>query len=132
MSEMRVKVHRLSKVICCLLAVFVLGWGFTDYKALFLGLVLGTCVSFVNALYTAVKVRQFGQRLLAGLKPKGLGMLTRFSMVALAVLVAIRFPELINIPSLAVGLVLAPVVLFIDGLADHYRIRNTRVERGGE
>lgn len=132
MSELKERVQRLVKIMCYLLALFVLGWGMTNYKAVFLGLLLGASVSFVNALYTAFKVRQFGERISAGLKPRGLGMLTRFSMVALAALVAIRYPEMIHIPSLAVGLVLAPITLFLDGLLDAYRFRDTRVERGGE
>lgn len=132
MSDMSVRVRRLVKVMCYLLAAFILGWSLTDYKAVFLGLLLGASVSLVNALYTAVKVRQFGQRLLAGLKPKGLGLLTRFSLVALAALAAIRFPAFIHLPSLVVGLVLAPTILFLDGLTDTFRFRKAEAERGEE
>lgn len=132
MSELRVRVHRLVKTMCYLLALFVLGLAFTEYKHVFAGLILGAVVSLVNTLYTAVKVHQFGKRVAAGLKPRGLGMMTRFSLVALAALIAIRYAETFHLPSLAVGLILATVILYIDGLVYSYRLRHTDVERGEE
>lgn len=132
MSDLKVRVKRLAKIMCYLLALFVLGWGFTEYKTIFAGLILGTSISLANAIYTAIKVRQFGKRIAAGLKPGGLGLLTRFSMVALAAMVAIRYSDIFSVLALAVGLFLTPLVLFIDGLAHHFRLRHTRVERGEE
>lgn len=129
---MSAHVRRLVKVMCYLLALFLLGWAFTRYDAIFLGLLLGGAVSFINALYTALKVRQFSERQQAGMKPRGLGMLTRFSMAALAAMAALRFPELIQIHALVVGLILAPAILFIDGLISAFRIRHIEVEREGK
>lgn len=129
MTELRVRVRRLSRIMCYLLALFVLGWGFTDYKTVFAGLILGTVVSFFNALYTAVKVRRFGQRVAQGRKPGSLGMLTRFSLVGLAALIAIRYADIFHVPSLAIGLFLTPAVLWVDGLIDS--LHNSK-KKGGE
>jgi len=47
-------------------------------------------------------------------------------------LIAIRYAETFHLPSLAVGLILATVILYIDGLVYSYRLRHTDVERGEE
>lgn len=109
-------VRFLVRCGCFLLAVYFLGWGFTAYDSVFLGLILGTFVSFLNALYTAYKVDQFGRRLAAGRQPGGVGMLTRFSTAALAALVAIRFPDVIHIGAVVVGLVTVPLIFLVGGL----------------
>lgn len=132
MSDLKERVRRLVKIMFCLLALFVLGLTLTEYRAVFWSLILGASVSLVNAVYTAIKVDQVGKRIAAGRKPGGVGMLTRFSMVALAILIAFRYSETFHIPSLAIGLVLSTVVLYLDELVNAYLFRNTKVERGEE
>jgi hypothetical protein len=57
MSELRVRVHRLVKTMCYLLALFVLGLAFTEYKHVFAGLILGAVVSLVHGCQSA-SIRQ--------------------------------------------------------------------------
>lgn len=128
MSELRAHVIRLTKTMLYILALFVLGWGFTVHQTIFASLLLGATVSFVNALYTAFKAHQFRRLIEAGRRPRGSGMLTRFSMVALAVFVAMRYPDFFHMPSLAIGLILVPVILFIDGTITG--LRDSKIERG--
>ena len=41
MPEYKLFLIRLRKYIFYLLALYVLGWGFTSYQSIFLGLILG-------------------------------------------------------------------------------------------
>lgn len=132
MNDLKRRVSRILKLSCFLLAAYVLGWGLTEYDAVFMGLILGTSVSLVNALYTGFKVHLFTERMKAGLKPKGMGMLTRFSLVALAALIAVRFPEWFNIIALAVGLLSSTVIMYIDGLVESIRFQRNSEGKGGE
>ena len=47
MPEFREMYNRQRKWIFYLLSIYVLGWGFTSYQTIFLGLILGTCFSFL-------------------------------------------------------------------------------------
>lgn len=132
MSELKERVLRLSVAACSLLILFGVGWGFTPYQTVFSGLMLGISVGLINALYTALKVHEFSERIAAGLKPRGLGMITRFSMVALAALVAIRFPDVFHVPSLAAGLFLIPVIIWFDGLLSGSRLDHRHGKRRGK
>ena len=127
MSDLRAHVIRLTRTMLYILALLVLGWGFTAHQTIFASLLLGATVSFVNALYTAFKAQQFRKLIEAGRRPKGSGMLTRFSMVALAAVVAMRYPDFFHIPSLAIGLMAAPIILFVDGVIAG--LRNSKIER---
>ncbi len=101
-----------------LLAVWLLGWSVTSWKPLFLGLVVGTTVSFVNAMQMAWRIRWFFRRLNAtGRKPLTAGgMAFRFAMAALAALVAVKWPQHVDLAGVLVGLVTAPVMILIHGL----------------
>lgn len=124
MMNLKQWVQLLIKCGCFLLAIYFLGWGFTIYKAVFMGLILGTFVSIVNALFTAYKVDQFGKRVAAGLKPGGMGMLSRMSMAIIVVMLAIRFPDVLHIGGAIAGLMTVPLIFYITGLWQ--AIRNSR------
>ncbi len=57
MQDLQHVFPRLRSYILYLLALYVLGWGFTSYKAVFAGLILGTALSLYN-LWNLV--RKFG------------------------------------------------------------------------
>ena len=48
-----------AKYILYFLAIYVLGWGFTEYKSIFMGLILGTSVSLFNHWHLMRKTTQF-------------------------------------------------------------------------
>ncbi|NCU16294.1 ATP synthase subunit I [Pallidibacillus pasinlerensis] len=94
------------------LALLVLGWGFTPYKTIFLGLILGTTVSFINLWLLYKKTIKFSEAILNGKKAYSLGMLSRFAYAGLAILIAIKFPNYFNIIATVIGLLASTGVIF--------------------
>ncbi len=112
------RVNGLVRMTLLVMAIWLLGWGLTPWKPLFLGLILGTLVSFVNALQMAWRVRRFFRRIQrTGSSPRFVGgMAFRFSMAILAAMVALRFPHQVDLLGTILGLVTAPVMNLIHGL----------------
>jgi len=111
-NQTMLKRHR--KYMFYLLALFVLGWGFTTYKAIFLGLIIGTIVSYYNHWLLYRKVDKFAETVVTGGKMYSLGTISRMAAAALAVLIASRFSDSINIYSTVLGLMTSYIVIFID------------------
>ena len=63
MLEFQTMFTRQRKWMFFLLSIYVLGWGFTAYQSIFLGLILGTSLSLFNLWLMARKMtsldRQF-------------------------------------------------------------------------
>lgn len=107
-------ITRQRKWMFYLLALFVLGWGFTSYTSIFLGLLLGTTLSFYNLWLMQRKVERFGRAAADGGRVNGIGTFTRLATAALAVLIAMRFEEHFHFLSVIIGLITAYVVIMID------------------
>ena len=106
------KRHR--KYMIYFIAVFLLGWGFTTYKQIFLGLIIGTIISFYNHWLLYRKVNKFGETVVTGGKMYSLGTISRMAAAGLGVLIATRYPEHINVFSVVGGLMTSYLVIFID------------------
>ena len=61
MPEYKSIFHRVGKYIIYLLAIYVLGWGFTSYQSVFLGLIFGTSLSLFNLWILVKKMDKFGK-----------------------------------------------------------------------
>ncbi|WP_028784107.1 ATP synthase subunit I [Thalassobacillus devorans] len=129
MQQYHHMITRQRKWMFYLLAAFILGWGFTDYKSFFMGLLLGTAFSFINLLQMQRKIRKSmdhadsDQR-----KSYKLGTFSRFAAAGLAVLIAFQFPEHIHIIGVVIGLVTIYFVIIIDFLL--FESRNQYTEEG--
>ena len=97
-----------------ILAVFVLGWGFTPYKDVFSGLILGTMISFINISLLYVKVNRVGKAVIEGKKVRTLGMFSRFALAGLAVFIVMTYPDTFNLVSVVIGLMAAYIIIIID------------------
>lgn len=124
MSELKGMYTRQRKYIFFLLALYVLGWGFTDYQHIFLGLVLGTSLSLFNLWLLVRKTDQFGDMLMQGRKVRSLGMLSRMATAVFAVIIALEYPEHIHLVSVVIGLMTAYLVIMIDFFVQTFRSRN--------
>lgn len=124
MSELKGMYTRQQKYIFFLLALYVFGWGFTDYQHIFLGLVLGTSLSLFNLWLLVKKTDQFGDSLLSGRKVRSLGMLSRMAAAVLAVIIALEYPEQIHLVSVIIGLMTSYLVIMIDFFVQSFRSRN--------
>jgi ATP synthase protein I len=114
MPEFRVMYNRQRKWIFYLLSIYVLGWGFTSYKTIFLGLILGTCFSFLNLWMLVRKTESFDKAIAKGKKVRSLGSLQRMATAAIAVIIALRYPQYFQIIYLVLGLMTSYIVIMID------------------
>ncbi|WP_163182635.1 ATP synthase subunit I [Neobacillus sedimentimangrovi] len=114
MPELQAMFTRQRKWMFFLLSIYVLGWGFTAYQPIFLGLIFGTSLSFFNLWLMVKKTGQFSENVLKGKKVRSLGSFSRMATGALAVVVALRYPEQFHLISVVIGLMTSYIVIMID------------------
>lgn len=114
MSEINQMFHRQRRYMYLLLAVYVLGWGFTSYKSIFAGLILGTIFSFMILLLLAKRAQSFDRAVSQGKKVRSLGSLSRMATAAIATMIALKYEESFHIVSVVAGLMTTYVVIIID------------------
>lgn len=105
---------RQRKWMFYLLAILVLGAGFTPYVRIFLGLLLGSAISFYNLYLLQKKTTEFTEAVVKNEKPRGIGMISRFAAVAVAVIIALRYEEYFNMIAVIIGLMTSYLVIMID------------------
>ncbi|MGP4038891.1 ATP synthase subunit I [Gracilibacillus sp. D59] len=116
MDQYKTMITRQRKWMFYLLALFVLGWGFTPFPRIFLGLILGTSLSFYNLWVMQRKIDRFGQAVSHGGKAGGIGTFTRLATAVLAVIIAMRYEEYFHLMAVILGLMATYVVIMIDFL----------------
>ncbi len=114
-------VARQRKWMLYLLAIFVIGAGFTPYVQIFLGLLLGTSISFYNLYLLQKKVDLFGEAVTSNQKVKTLGTLSRMTAAILAILIAIRFDAYFHIIAVIIGLMTSYPVIMIDFALSNFK-----------
>ncbi|SFB03797.1 MULTISPECIES: ATP synthase subunit I [unclassified Bacillus (in: firmicutes)] len=121
MPEIRAMYLRQRKLIFTLLSIYVLGWGFTSYQSIFLGLILGTSFSLLMLWQLVRKSQKFDTDVSNGKKVKSLGSLSRMATAAIAVIIALKYPDKIHIASLVLGLMTSYIVIMIDFFVQTFR-----------
>ncbi|MBM4761536.1 ATP synthase subunit I [Bacillus sp. B15-48] len=114
MQEWQQLTIRYRKYMFYLLALYVLGWGFTSYQPVFAGLILGTSLGFFNMWLLARKTNTLGQAVTSGTTVRTLGTLSRMATAVLAVIVALRYPDIFHFISVIIGLMTYVIVIMID------------------
>ncbi|MBP1948859.1 ATP synthase subunit I [Virgibacillus litoralis] len=114
MSNYQNMATRQRKWMFYLLAILVLGAGFTPYQSIFLGLLLGSIVSFYNLWLLQRKTNDFAESVEKNQSARGLGTVSRLAAVALAVIIALRFEEHFHIIAVLIGLMTSYLVIIID------------------
>ncbi|MFA8438351.1 ATP synthase subunit I [Pueribacillus sp. YX66] len=109
-------VRRYLSYAAYLLAFFVLGWGFTSYQDVFLGLILGTIISFINILFLSYRVKKASDAAVEGRKVRSVGMMQRFALAGLAVFIVFQFPDVFHLFSMIIGLMTGYIIIFIDSI----------------
>ncbi|UII55743.1 ATP synthase subunit I [Cytobacillus spongiae] len=123
MSELSAGFTRQRKYIFTLLSIYVLGWGFTSYQSIFLGLILGTSLSLYSLWLMVRKANQFGEALEKGERVRSLGMVSRMAIAALAVLIATEYPDKFHLVSVVLGLMTSYIVIMIDYFIQSFQLR---------
>ncbi len=114
MPEYKMFYVRLRKSIFYLLAIYVLGWGFTSYQSIFLGLILGTSLSLLNMWILVKKMDKFSKAIDSGGKVYSLGFFTRVAVALFGVMIAMKYPQYFHFISVVIGLVTSYIVIMID------------------
>lgn len=114
MIEYENSITRQRKWMLYLLAIFVLGAGFTPYVRIFLGLILGSLISFYNLWVLQRKIRLFGKAAAEGGSVYGIGTFTRLAAAGLAVIIAMQFEEYFHFLAVVAGLGTSYVIIMID------------------
>ncbi|MFD1020089.1 ATP synthase subunit I [Thalassobacillus hwangdonensis] len=114
MKQYQQMIARQRKWMFYLLALFVLGWGITPYQSIFLGLLLGSSLSFYSLWLMQRKVDKFGKATAQGTSVKGIGTFSRLMAAALAVLIALQFEDYFHLIAVVLGLMTAYFVIMID------------------
>src|SRR5690625_7445302 len=73
-------VIRQRKWMLYILAIAVLGWGFTEYTQIFQSLILGLAGGFYNLFLMQKKIDLLGERVSKNEKAQSLGMISRFAV----------------------------------------------------
>lgn len=102
------------RYIFFLLALYVLGWGFTSYQSIFLGLILGTSFGLFNMWLLARRMDKFGDAVVRGERVRSLGMISRMATAVLAVLIAVEYPDQFHLYSVILGLMTSYFVIMIE------------------
>lgn len=104
--------NRQRRVLFFLLAFLVLGWGFTEWKTVFAGLILGSLFGLYNFWILVRKAKQYEQAIAAGKKRVSLGSALRFASGIAAAAIATAMPEQFDLISTVIGFTI-PYVLFL-------------------
>ncbi|ALX49887.1 ATP synthase subunit I [Lentibacillus amyloliquefaciens] len=121
MSDYQRIVNRQRKWMFFLLAIFVLGAGFTPQARIFLGLLLGSVASFYNLWLLQRKVDAFAESVEKTQSGAGLGTLSRIAAAALTVIIALRFDDYFDMVFVIIGLMTSYLVMMIDFFVFHSR-----------
>ncbi|GIO26858.1 ATP synthase subunit I [Ornithinibacillus bavariensis] len=114
MTTNEMMMTRQRKWMLYLLAIFVLGAGFTPYMRIFLGLLLGSTISFYNLYLLQKKTIEFTEAVAKKEKARGIGTISRLAAVALAVIIALRYEEYFQMIAVIIGLMTSYIVIMID------------------
>ncbi|WP_059171847.1 ATP synthase subunit I [Bacillus sp. FJAT-27445] len=114
MTDLTAIYFRIKRYLFFLLSLYVLGWGFTGHKPIFAGLILGTALSLFNLWLMVRKTSQFGEAVMKGKKVRSLGSFNRMATAALAVIIAMKFPDQFHLISVVLGLMTSYIVIMID------------------
>ncbi|MED4015925.1 ATP synthase subunit I [Sutcliffiella cohnii] len=117
MPDSKIMFFRHIRYFIFLFTLYVLGWGFTPYQEWFLGLLLGTVISFYNHWLLYKKVNKLGKIAAEGGKMMAVGTVTRMAAAVLVVLLALRLPEYLNQYGVIFGIMTSYIVIIIDSFA---------------
>ncbi|TYS69648.1 ATP synthase subunit I [Sutcliffiella horikoshii] len=128
MPESTEQFMRHMKYFLFFLAFFVLGWGVTPYQEWFLGLILGTVISIYSHWLLHKKVKKFTEAVAEGRKAVTLGSFSRMAAAILGVVIAMRYPENLNLYGVIIGIMTSYIVIIIDSFVTLFKAVGKRGE----
>ncbi|BDH60620.1 ATP synthase I [Ureibacillus massiliensis 4400831 = CIP 108448 = CCUG 49529] len=111
-----------KKALFFLFALSALGWGFTSYQSIFLGISLGAFFGTYNFWILVRRMDKFDRNLGEGKRTASLGTALRFGSGVAAVAIAITLPEYFHLISTVTGLMIPYVFLIVGAIV--YLVKN--------
>ncbi|MBA4548134.1 ATP synthase subunit I [Thermoactinomyces intermedius] len=105
---------RVVSLTTGLLTLLLIIWFMTPHQRIVAGVFLGLCVSLYNVLNLLWKMKPVKESAVY-LKPgryRGVGIIHRYLMVALAIIIAVKFPEWIDPRAIVAGLPVCYIFLY--------------------
>src|SRR5690606_4432709 len=104
------------------LALFVIGWAFTEYRPFFGGLILGSLFGLYNFWILVRRMERFDQSISGGKETKSIGgTALRFGSGVAAAAIALSMPEEFNLISTVIGLMIPYILLLVDRIVVHVK-----------
>lgn len=114
MSQYQKMIARERKWMFYLLAIWVLGAGFTPIPRVFLGLLLGSAVSFYNLWLLQRRMDAIGEAIVKKQKIRDISFLSRLAAVGIAIMIALHYDAYFNIIAVIIGIMTSYIVIMID------------------
>lgn len=108
-----------KKALFFLLALCVLGWGFTSFQTIFAGIALGAFFGTYNFWILLRRMEKFDRSISEGTKAPSLGTALRFGSGVAAVAIAISLPQYFHLISTVIGLMMPYIFLVIERIVHH-------------
>ncbi|WP_124728495.1 ATP synthase subunit I [Staphylospora marina] len=116
--------RRVVLLTAGILTVLLVIWTFTPHKPLIAGFILGISVSLYNTLYTAYKMQWTGEMVVSSGRngrTRGTGMIHRFLMATLAIIIAALNPDFFDVRVVPLGLPICYILIILLELWDWLR-----------
>lgn len=121
MLEMHQIFARQKKMLFFLLAFCALGWGFTSFKTVFAGLIVGVLFGHYNFWILVRRMEKFDRALSEEKRAPGLGSGLRFASGFAVAAVALTWPTYFHLVSVVIGLMIPYVLLLVDRIVFHVK-----------
>ena len=112
---------RQRRALFFLLALFVLGWAFTEWKTVFAGLILGSLFGLYNFWILVRRYEQFERAIAEGKKRISLGTAMRFASGIAVAAIATAMPEQFDLISAVIGFAIPYLLLLGERIIYHVR-----------
>ncbi|WP_127581075.1 ATP synthase subunit I [Paenibacillus koleovorans] len=123
MDEFTAHLKAVQKVTLFFLSFCLFAWAFLpDYRPYSLGLVVGVSVSYLNAQYLALKLRQLTKAVVEKTNRRvNLGFITRAATSLLTVVIVVKNPDKIALSTTLAGLFIVQLVTLLLGIVSNAR-----------
>lgn len=122
MHTLRQIFNRQKKALFFLLALFVIGWAFTEFRTFFAGMILGSLFGLYNFFILVRRMERFDRNVLKGKETKSIGgTALRFGSGVAAAAIALSMPEKFDLIGTVVGLMIPYALLLVDRIIVHVK-----------
>ncbi|WP_248929367.1 ATP synthase subunit I [Paenibacillus hamazuiensis] len=125
MDDFSAHLKTVQRMAFFFLSFCFMGWALVpQHRPYMAGLILGTCVSMINARYLAWKIEQLTKAVMEKSNRKiNMGFITRASTSLLAILVCYRFQQQFAFSTTLAGLFFAQLATLLLGIISNFKQR---------